>query len=105
MWRAYHEAGHAVRAVAWQVPVASISIEFCAEPDPELGVFLEGSRSYRPVPDEDSSPLELRIGLTICAAGEAAERRYRLGRRRALTPAEEQAIVHAARGDHRNSRE
>ena len=36
-WAAYHEAGHAVRALQWQVPVVAISLYRNPEDDPELG--------------------------------------------------------------------
>jgi hypothetical protein len=101
-WAAFHEAGHVVRAVAWQIPVRTVSLLSHPTVDPELGKFLLGTSTYRPPPGPDLTPLEVCIGLTICAAGEAAERRYRRGTRKRLRAREEADIVHAARGDRRN---
>jgi hypothetical protein len=92
----YHEAGHVLRAVAWQIPVGEVSIL----PRGDGSGLLVGTETFRRKPSADLGLQELYIGLTISAAGEAAERRYRRGTRTRLSTREEASVRHGARADH-----
>ncbi len=96
----YHEAGHVIRSVAWQLPVSEVSI--LARGDGSK--FLVGTGTFRSAPGPDVPLVDLYMGLCISAAGEAAERRYRLGTRKRLTAREEANVRDGARGDHENIR-
>jgi hypothetical protein len=104
-WAAYHEAGHAVRALEWQVPVVAISMASNPEDDPELGRHLLGTQYLQPLlPNRASWFDDHVLRICIASAGEAAEMRYRRGRRAELAEWEVEDIENAARFDRQTVR-
>jgi hypothetical protein len=103
-WRwihSYHEAGHVLRAVAWQIPVGEVSIL----PRGDGSKLLVGTETFRRAPSADLGLQELHTAHTIAAAGHAPPRRYRRGSRTRLTAREEASVRHGARGDHQSLQE
>ena len=104
MWSAYHEAGHAVRAIAWQRPVAFVTIE------PDLAKLggdptATGAAVHLNAPPEDWSEVEIKEALCISIAGTVAEEKFRRGRRQCLLEWEVQHLEHGAGSDREYQRE
>ncbi len=96
VWTAYHEAGHVVRAAFWGMPILTVSIE------PKPNGLTRGETLRWGIPRADLSTTELLANICIALAGEAAEWRFRRGRRADVRPGTTEYLRFVATGDHRN---
>jgi len=101
MWDAHHEAGHVVRAVAWQYPVGLSTIEYWSGVDDARHGFTDHMTFH---PSQWTS-FDYCKAICISTAGTVAEEKFRRGRRSSLTEDETRDLAWSARADNQTIRE
>ena len=98
---AHHEAGHVVRAVAWQYPVELSTIEYWNGVDARHG-FTDHMTFH----SSKWTAFDYCKAICIATAGTVAEEKFiRRGRRSSLTEEETRALAWRARGDNQDIHE
>src|SRR5260370_36101593 len=101
MWDAHHEAGHVVRAVAWQYPVELSTTEYWNALDDARHGFTE-HMTFHP---SKWTAFDYCKAICIATAGTVAEGKFRRGRRSILTEDETRDLAWSARGDNQDIHE